>query len=71
MNPDDSTVAYHRGSGDILTIPFTPPVDLLNKTTPSGLEQKDLTLTVSSDRIEAKLYLQNFAVKNPSYTGTG
>lgn len=35
MNPDDSTIAYHRGSGDILTIPFTPPADLLTTTVPT------------------------------------
>jgi hypothetical protein len=71
LNPDTSKLLYHRWSGDILNLPFVPPKDLTNTTTPTGLNQEDLTFTVTSDTLDAKLYFQNYSIRNPHYTGTG
>jgi hypothetical protein len=38
-------------------------------TIPAGLEQSDLTFTATGKGIEVKMLLQNYAIKNPSYTG--
>jgi len=62
-------VSYHRGKGDILPLRFSPPTALMDITTPAGLEQSDLTFTATGKGIEVKMLLQNYAIKNPSYTG--
>ncbi len=71
MNPDTTSALYHRGSGDTLSLSFNPPTDLVNMTTPTWLDQKDLTFTLSGRSLDVKLYLQSFAIRNPEYTGTG
>lgn len=71
INPDTSALGYHRGSGDILSIPLVPSSELLDSTIRTNLEAKDLTFEISDKKLEIKLLLQNFAVKNPAYTGTG
>lgn len=71
MNPDTASALYHRGSGDTLPLTFTPPADLADTTTPTGLDQKDLTFALSGRSLDVKVYLQNFAVRNPDYSGTG
>ena len=71
INPDTSTLGYHRGSGDIVSIPLVPSSELLDSTIRTNLEQKDLTFEVSGKNLEIRILLQNFAIKNPTYTGTG
>lgn len=71
IDPDSSKVRYHRGAGDIVSIEFTPNSDLIDSTIHTNLEQKDLTFEIRDNTIEIKVFLQNFAVKNPAYTGLG
>lgn len=69
IDSDTAIVSYHRGVGDILPLTFSPPAELMNTTTPAGLEQSDLTFIVKGKWIEVKMLLQNYAIKNPLYTG--
>lgn len=69
IDSDTSIVNYHRGNGDIVPLTFTPPIALMDITIPAGLEQSDLTFTATGKGIEVKMLLQNYAIKNPSYTG--
>lgn len=69
IDSDKETLAYYRGNTDILSVPFSSSSELANTVTPSGLEQKDLTFVVENKNIKIKLLLQNFAVKNPKYSG--
>jgi hypothetical protein len=62
-------VSYHRGTDDIVPLTFSSPVELMNTTTPTGLEQSDLTFTATGEWIQIKMLLQNYAIKNPSYSG--
>lgn len=69
IDSDTAIVSYHRGSGDILPLAFSPPAELVNTTTPVWLEQSDLTFIAKGKWIEVKMLLQNYAIKNPAYTG--
>ncbi|MBP9778988.1 DUF4153 domain-containing protein [Candidatus Gracilibacteria bacterium] len=71
LDPDTSKITYHRGSGNTLDIPFTPPKNLINTTTPTELNQEDLTFVINTDDIDTKLYFQSYAIRNPEYSGTG
>jgi hypothetical protein len=69
IDSDTAVVSYHRGTGDILPLAFSPPTGLANTTTPAGLEQSDLTFIAKGKWIEVKMLLQNYAIKNTEYTG--
>ena len=69
IDADTALVKYHRGSGDILPLAFSPPKELINTTTPLGLEQSDLTFIAKWKNLEVKMLLQNYAIRNPDYTG--
>jgi hypothetical protein len=66
---ETNTLEYYKSPDIIITLPIPIPKDLINTTTPTTLEQKDLTFNMEGNGLSIKLLLQNYAIKNPEYTG--
>lgn len=70
IDVDASKVKYYKWNGVITEINLTTPKELLSNTIPTTLDQSDLTFLVEWNGIAIKLLLQNYAIKNPKYTGS-
>jgi hypothetical protein len=69
LDPDTEKLRYYRAMSDFIEMSYEVPTILEGRSTPSGLDQSDLTFTLTGDSIDITLYLQSFAVKNPEYSG--
>lgn len=71
INPDTSTLQYHESSGSTEELILKFPIELTQTSNARSIEQEKLIFTLSSEKRDIKILLQNFAVKNPEFTGSG
>lgn len=70
INPETSIIQYHESSENTEEFKLKYPIELTQSNTLRSVTQKELTFTVSSEKRDIKILLQNFAVKNPEFTGS-